>query len=150
MRLWKLSEEDLDRLKIASTRLVQPRGSVRGRPKGVRDSKPRKARRKRLGWLPYFPDCGLVAEHRFCERRWRFDLAHLETKIAVEVEGGIWVQGRHIRPAGFINDIQKYNRATQLGWRVLRFTPQQVRHGAAKKFVLSTIEIYSQKTVENG
>lgn len=47
-------------------------------------------------------------------------------RIAVEVEGGVWSQGRHIRPAGFLGDIEKYNAATLLGWRVFRTTPQEL------------------------
>lgn len=56
-------------------------------------------------------------------RKWRFDYAIIENKIALEVEGGTWIQGRHTRPLGFINDMEKYNAATILGWRVLRVTP---------------------------
>lgn len=64
-----------------------------------------------------------VAEHRFCERRWRFDYAWLAQKIALEVEGGVWTGGRHTRGAGFVKDMEKYNHAAALGWRVLRCTP---------------------------
>ena len=31
-----------------------------------------------------------VEEHRFCERRWRFDFAWPDQMVALEVEGGIW------------------------------------------------------------
>ncbi|MDR3245012.1 MAG: hypothetical protein LBT50_01105 [Prevotellaceae bacterium] len=56
-------------------------------------------------------------------RKWRFDYALPAHKIALEVEGGAWTNGRHTRPQGFINDIEKYNAATLLGWRVFRVTP---------------------------
>ena len=68
---------------------------------------------------------GFVTEYRFdtdTGRRWKFDVAHPRLKIAVEVEGGIWTRGRHTRPAGFIADMEKYNKATELGWRVFRTT----------------------------
>jgi hypothetical protein len=39
---------------------------------------------------------------------------------ASQIEGGIWIQGRHNRGAGFITDIEKYNEATFCGWRVFR------------------------------
>ena len=69
---------------------------------------------------------GWVAEHRFdVTRKWRFDYAHLKLRIAVEIEGGVWSEGRHLRGKGFINDMEKYNKATILGWKVLRYTPQQ-------------------------
>lgn len=67
-----------------------------------------------------------VAEYRFCARRWRFDWAFIEQKVAVEVEGGIWTQGRHNRGAGFLADMDKYNTAATLGWRLLRVTPEQL------------------------
>lgn len=68
-------------------------------------------------------------EYRFCERRWRFDYAWINDKIALEIEGGVWTRGRHTRGKGAIGDMSKYNRATVLGWRVIRCTPQQVKSG---------------------
>lgn len=57
-------------------------------------------------------------------RRWRFDYAIPSLQIAVEIEGGIWSRGRHINPVGFLKDMEKYNTATAMGWRVLRTTPE--------------------------
>lgn len=68
-----------------------------------------------------------VKEYRFYKtRKWRFDYALPKYKIALEVEGGVWTRGRHVRPQGFINDITKYNTATLLGWRVFRCTPSDL------------------------
>jgi hypothetical protein len=64
-----------------------------------------------------------VAEHRFYERRWRFDYAWPDKLVALEVEGGAFTGGRHTRGAGFVADMEKYNRAAVLGWKVLRVTP---------------------------
>ena len=55
------------------------------------------------------------------DRKWRFDLADRINKIAVEFEGGAFINGRHTRGAGFTKDCEKYNRATVEGWRVLRY-----------------------------
>ncbi len=75
---------------------------------------------------------GWVREHRFAaDRRWRFDVAWPAKLLAVEVEGGVWTNGRHTRGSGFVKDIAKYNRAAELGWRVLRFTTGQVKDGSA-------------------
>lgn len=64
-----------------------------------------------------------VRQHRFHpDRRWRFDFAWPEALVAVECEGGIWTQGRHVRGRGFRNDCEKYNAATALGWSVFRIT----------------------------
>tara|TARA_R100000664_G_scaffold28357_1_gene39556 strand:+ start:429 stop:779 length:351 start_codon:yes stop_codon:yes gene_type:complete len=53
-------------------------------------------------------------------RKWRFDFAHEQTQVAIEIEGGVWNQSRHTKPAGFIKDCEKYNAATALGWRIFR------------------------------
>ena len=68
-----------------------------------------------------------VFEHRFHgKRKWRFDIAFPEEKIAIEVEGGVFTGGRHTRGKGFLKDMEKYNTATTMGWRVLRVIPQEV------------------------
>lgn len=68
-----------------------------------------------------------VKEFRFHPtRRWRFDYAMPEHKIAVEVEGGVWTGGRHTSPKGFLGDIEKYNTATAMGWRILRTIPDEL------------------------
>ena len=84
---------------------------------------------------------GWVREYRFDPvRRWRFDFAHVEMRIAVEIEGGIWVNGRHSRGKGMQADMDKYNRATVLGWRVLRFSTEQAERGEAIRTVLDMIQ----------
>lgn len=75
-------------------------------------------------------------EHRFHPtRKWRFDMAFIKEKVAVEIEGAVWIQGRHTRGSGFIKDMEKYNEATFYGWSVLRFTTGDVKTGAALKFL---------------
>ena len=70
-----------------------------------------------------------VSEHKFHPaRKWRFDFAWPEVRLALEVEGGVWTGGRHTRGAGFLKDIEKYNVAACLGWRVLRCTPGTLLH----------------------
>jgi len=62
-------------------------------------------------------------EYRFHPtRRWRFDFAWPAEKVAVEIEGGIWTRGRHVRGSGFEKDCEKYNMAVAEGWRVFRLT----------------------------
>ncbi len=60
------------------------------------------------------------------DRKWRFDIAWPKYKIAIEIEGGIWIQGRHNRGAGMIKDMEKYNSANMLGWMLLQYTPQNL------------------------
>ena len=70
-----------------------------------------------------------MTEFRFHPvRRWRADycINPVTDKIIVEVEGGAWTRGRHTRGAGFIADMDKYNEATRLGYRVIRVTPDDL------------------------
>ena len=59
------------------------------------------------------------------ERKWRFDFANIETKTAIEINGGVFSQGRHTRGAGYIADMEKINAAIEQGWVVLQYTPSQ-------------------------
>jgi len=68
-------------------------------------------------------------------RKWRFDLAFTDAKIAVEVDGGVFVQGRHTRGAGVEKDCEKFAEATALGWRVHRVTPRHVTSGQAVDWI---------------
>ena len=69
----------------------------------------------------------LEREYRFePKRRWRADFAYLQARCLIEVEGGIWIQGRHNRAAGFNADLEKYLEAGLQGWRVFRFGAEQI------------------------
>lgn len=83
-------------------------------------------------------------QHRFCERRWLFDFAWPDIKLAVEVDGGTWVGGRHTRPQGFAKDCEKLNRATMDGWRVLRYTGEMVRSGEALQQIRDAVKALSE------
>lgn len=78
-----------------------------------------------------------IAEYKFHPtRKWKFDWAILGPPLlAIEVEGGAWIGGRHTRGAGFVKDLEKYAEATVLGWRILRVTPQQIADGTALTLV---------------
>jgi len=88
---------------------------------------------ERLAWilaadgLPPFE-----REHRFHkQRKWRFDFAWPEYKVAIECEGAIWSQGRHTRGLGFQKDCTKYNEAALDGWLVIRVTAKHIDSGRA-------------------
>lgn len=59
-------------------------------------------------------------------RKWRFDYAWPDQKIALEVEGGAFIGGRHTSGAGFIQDMEKYNAAGVLGWRIFKVVPKEL------------------------
>lgn len=82
-----------------------------------------------------FKDVEFVKEFQFHPtRRWRFDYAIPAKKVAVEVDGGVWTGGRHINPAGYINDMEKLNTAASMGWLVLRITTDD-------RFAMKTFEL---------
>ncbi len=64
-------------------------------------------------------------------RKWQADFHIKNTKLLIEVEGGIWSGGRHTRGKGYIGDMEKYNAATMMGYQVLRFSTEQVTSGFA-------------------
>lgn len=69
-------------------------------------------------------------------RRWRFDFSWPEEKLALEVEGALWVpRSGHRTATGVMRDIEKGNAAILLGWRVLRATTEMVKNGEALKLV---------------
>ena len=79
-----------------------------------------------------FPQAEVVKELQFRpDRKWRFDYAFPSRKIAIEIDGAIWTLGRHNRPRGYLNDMEKLNTAASMGWLVLRFSTDE-------RFYLST------------
>jgi len=69
-----------------------------------------------------------IREYKFLhDRRFRFDIAIPQHKIAIEFEGGIWTKGRHTRGRGYAKDAKKYNLATMHGWRLLRYTTEDAK-----------------------
>lgn len=77
-------------------------------------------------------------EHRFRPpRRWRFDYAWPDRRLALEVEGGVWTNGRHTRGSGFLRDVEKYNAAAVAGWRLIRTTPDEL-------FTTTTVKLIRQ------
>lgn len=107
--------------------------------------------------LAYFSECELpapVTELAFAAsvvytdkggreraRGWRFDFAWLQHRLALEVEGGIWIGGGHNRGRGFSKDILKYNTATQLGWRILRCVPKNLCTNDTVELVKSCLKL---------
>ena len=82
-----------------------------------------------------------VKEYQFHQKRkWRFDYAIPSHKIASEVEGGVWTGGRHIRPQGFLGDVDKYNAAALMGWRLFRVTPETLYRTRTVNLLRTAIE----------
>jgi very-short-patch-repair endonuclease len=81
------------------------------------------------------------AEYKFLKnRRFRFDFAWPDIMVAVEIEGGVFSGGRHTRGMGYTRDLEKYNLATLHGWRVFRFTTQDVTTQKAIAFISAVMD----------
>ena len=78
----------------------------------------------------FFNDCGIPEpETEFVFHpvvKWRFDFAWPGQKVYLEVQGGLFIGGRHTRGAALIKEYEKLNNATMLGWRGLFFQPSEV------------------------
>lgn len=83
-----------------------------------------------------------VREYPFAQslkRRWRFDFAWPESKVALEVEGGTWVGGAHNRGQHMASDMEKYNFAALMGWLVLRVNNHMVEDNRAADLVRAAL-----------
>ena len=84
-------------------------------------------------------------EYRFHPtRRWRFDFCYPDLLLAIEVDGGIYTQGRHTRGKGYENDLRKFGAAMELGWSVYRCSTGMVESGEA----IRTIETLYRLAIE--
>jgi very-short-patch-repair endonuclease len=73
-------------------------------------------------------------------RKWRADFRVTNKlkngqMVLIEIEGGVFMRGRHVRPVGYQRDLDKYNAAAMAGYTVLRFSTQDVERGRARAFL---------------
>lgn len=62
------------------------------------------------------------------KRKWRFDFAFVDSKVAVEVDGGEYLGNRGVTdPHAKSGNYDKINQATILGWRVLRYRGSTIK-----------------------
>jgi hypothetical protein len=76
----------------------------------------------------------VVRQYRFDPtRKWAFDFAWPCEQLAVEIQGLTKgrTPGAHQRVDGLTREYEKLNAAVLAGWRVLLFTPAQVKSGYA-------------------
>ena len=60
-------------------------------------------------------------------RRWRADFIWRDQMVITECEGGVWTRGRHVRGGGFEKDVEKYNMAVSMGYRLFRVTSKMLK-----------------------
>lgn len=82
-----------------------------------------------------------------CGRRYWLDLAHVRTRLAVEVDG--WTV--HSGSAAFHDDRRRQNDLVRSGWTVLRYTPAQLRgRGSAVVAEIRSVEAELQGRLRSG
>ncbi|MFB1502012.1 hypothetical protein [Thiocapsa sp. N5-Cardenillas] len=78
----------------------------------------------------YYADYGLPIpefEFRFHPtRKWRLDISWPVRRVCLEVQGGIFIAGRHTRGAALLKEWEKLNTLASMGWRVLYCQPKDV------------------------
>lgn len=68
-----------------------------------------------------------VNEYKFHpKRKWRFDRAWVNEKVAVEIDGGVFTGGRHVRGMGYHKAIEKMNAGVLCGWVILRYDTKHI------------------------
>jgi hypothetical protein len=81
--------------------------------------------------LQYFANdhaLSFETEYKFAiPRKWAFDYAFTGVKIAVEYEGLFDGGKAHSSIGGILRDVEKYNKAQELGWIVLRVTAKEYK-----------------------
>lgn len=85
------------------------------------------------------PEYNFLINRKFC-----IDYAWPNLSLALEIEGGIYTNGRHITPKGFIKDIEKYNLLTENGWFLLRYPPKKIDYLQIKRTVENIINLHKQ------
>ena len=71
----------------------------------------------------------LIPELQFAKplgRKFRFDFAHASSRTAIEIQGGVYNRGAHVRPEGYRNDCEKALIARELMWTTVALTTDMI------------------------
>lgn len=86
-------------------------------------------------WNCYHPTIDLHGEYLGVKgRKFRFDFAHPDTQIAIEINGGTWVSSNkrakgkssHATGVGLERDYEKLNCAIAQGWSVFQLSSTMI------------------------
>ena len=77
-----------------------------------------------------------LRQHRpLTTRRYRADFCWPHWDLVVEVQGGTWSAGRHVRGSGYEADCERLNLLQLAGWRVFYVTSKQIQSGEALDWI---------------
>lgn len=82
-------------------------------------------------------------EHQFAKpRKFAFDACWPDAKLALEIDGGVFLKGggRHTRGAGYRKDCEKGALAAIRGWRVIHCLPEHVKNGQALAWIEAALK----------
>jgi very-short-patch-repair endonuclease len=75
--------------------------------------------------------------YKFCHRKWEFDFAFVEPKLAIEIDGS---GPGHNSDGAVRNDCSKRNAAVEFGWRVLRYPARSVVVNSRRAMIVAQIQ----------
>ena len=141
---------------------VRPPNMIKARESQLFKSPKKPLPRKReLAYNPkvvtaFFAEHGIPEpefEYQFHDTRlWRFDLAwpffaqvgHTTDELgglALEIDGGIWIQGGHNRGAQIKATWEKENEANIMGWAILKCEPSELCMDATAQLIKRALKI---------
>lgn len=89
-------------------------------------------------------DAGMVRQFKpFDDVGYAFDFAwpSANPQVLVEVQGGIWSGGAHVRPQGVLRDIEKLNKAACAGYVVIQVAGEHIKSGEAVRWIKQALEL---------
>lgn len=93
-------------------------------------------------------DRGMVRQFKpFKDVGYAFDFAWprtdepLSPSVLLEVQGGIWSGGAHVRPQGVLRDMDKLNKAACAGFVVLQVSGEHIKSGQAVEWVRKALAL---------
>lgn len=97
-----------------------------------------------MAFLQMLKDAGLPEpemEFKFApSRRFRFDFAFPQFRLAVEKEGGVYTRQAHGSVSGVLRDLEKYSLAAVMGWRVIRRVPKELATEATIEMIREAMQ----------
>lgn len=78
-------------------------------------------------------------------KRYRLDFAHPQSRTGIEIQGGVYIRGRHVTGSGYERDCQKYNLAYTSQWTIFLLTSTMAKETAWLSLVAEHIAAQSRR-----
>ena len=93
-------------------------------------------------WEYYYPNIDLHSEYVFHPtRKYRFDFAHISSKVGIEIQGGRYKKSAHNSVSGLERDCMKSCLAASCNWLLFPFTDSMIGDVKWLNLVAKTIKI---------